>query len=234
MIEIINDLKACSSPQIAEHSQRFFKTGKGEYGEGDKFLGIRVPELRKISKKYAHLNLKKTSELLRSPFHEIRLVSLFILIRHYEKAGQDNKEKIVDLYLANTNYINNWDLVDASAHKILGDYLLDKKRDLLYELAASEILWERRIAIMTTFNFVKNGSYRDTMKLSGILINDKEDLIHKVVGWMLREVGKKSLDTEISFLNKHAEQMPRTMLRYAIEKFPEDLRQKYLQKRSSI
>ena len=140
----------------------------------------------------------------------------------------------MDLYLANINYINNWDLVDASAHKILGDYLLDKKRDLLYELAASEILWERRIAIMTTFNFVKKGSYRDTMKLSGILINDKEDLIHKVVGWMLREVGKKSLDTEISFLNKHAEQMPRTMLRYAIEKFPEDLRQKYLQKRSSI
>jgi 3-methyladenine DNA glycosylase AlkD len=230
MNKIISQLKAVSNPQIAEGSRRFFKTGKGDYGEGDKFLGIRVPILHKIAKEYAHISLTEILALLKSPFHEIRLVSLFILTLKYEKSDQNDKEKIVNVYLGHTAYINNWDLVDTSAHKILGDYLFDKKKDLLYRLARSKLLWERRIAIIATFKFIKNGSYHDTIKLSEILVNDKEDLLQKAVGWMLREVGKKDLNLEMNFLNKYSERMPRTMLRYAVEKFPEHLRQKYLQK----
>lgn len=230
MIQIIEEVKAYSNPLVAEQGQRFFKTGKGEYGEGDKFLGVRVPDLRRIAKKHVCLSLKEIAALLKSPFHEIRLLALFVAVSCYEKADEDKKEKIVSIYLANTDYVNSWDLVDASAHKILGDYLFDKKRDLLYELASSDLLWERRIAIIATFNFIKKSSYYDTLRISEILINDEEDLIQKAVGWMLREVGKRSRKTEMRFLNEHAVRMPRTMLRYAIEKFPEELRQKYLRK----
>lgn len=225
---MIKELKAFSNPKTAKHSQRFFKTGKGQYGEGDRFLGIRVPLLRKIAKKYGYLSLNEVSTMLKSPFHEIRLASLFILINSYQKADQNYRRKIVNLYLKHTSFINNWDLVDASAHKILGDYLLDKKKDLLYKLAKSQILWERRISIITTLKFIKAGSYHHTMNISELLIGDKEDLTHKAVGWMLREVGKKNFDLEITFLNKYAKIMPRTMLRYSIENFPENIRQKYL------
>ncbi len=225
---LIKELKKISNPNIAKHSQGFFKTAKGEYAEGDKFLGIRAPALHKAAKKYNTLNLNEITRLLASRFHEIRLVSLYILVNHYEKANLNTKSEIVNLYLSNIKHINNWDLVDASAHKILGDFLMDKEKDLLYTLATSPNLWERRIAVMATFQFIKNEAFDDTLRLSKLLLNDTEDLIHKSVGWMLREMGKKNINLEKEFLDKHALKMPRTMLRYAIEKFPPDLRQQYL------
>jgi 3-methyladenine DNA glycosylase AlkD len=228
MNNLLKELKTLSDIQIAEHAQRFFKTGKDEYGEGDKFLGIRVPILRKKAEQYKYLSLEEISHLLQSQFNEIRLISLFILIKSYEKSDHKHKEEIVNLYIGNIAFINNWNLVDASAPKILGDYLMNKKKTLLYRLASSNNLWERRIAIMSTFNFIKKGLYKDTIKIAAILINDKEDLIHKAVGWMLREVGKRDFNIEVSFLNKYADKMPRTMLRYSIEKFPEGLRKEYL------
>jgi 3-methyladenine DNA glycosylase AlkD len=228
MNNLLKELKTLSDIQIAEHAQRFFKTGKGQYGEGDKFLGIRVPILRKKAETYKYLSLEEISHLLQSQFNEIRLISLFILIKRYEKSDHKYKEEIVNLYLENIAFINNWNLVDASAPNILGDYLMNKKKNLLYRLASSNNLWERRISIISTFNFIKKGLYKDTIKIAAILMNDKEDLIHKAVGWMLREVGKRDFNIEISFLNKYAGKMPRTMLRYSIEKFPEDLRKEYL------
>ena len=228
MNNLLKELKTLSDIQIAEHAQRFFKTGKDEYGEGDKFLGIRVPILRKKAEQYKYLSLEEISHLLQSQFNEIRLISLFILIKSYEKSDHKHKEEIVNLYIGNIAFINNWNLVDASAPNILGDYLMNKKKTLLYLLASSNNLWERRIAIMSTFNFIKKGLYKDTIKIAAILINDKEDLIHKAVGWMLREVGKRDFNIEVSFLNKYADKMPRTMLRYSIEKFPEGLRKEYL------
>ena len=228
MNNLLKELKTLSDIQIAEHAQRFFKTGKDEYGEGDKFLGIRVPILRKKAEQYKYLSLEEISHLLQSQFNEIRLISLFILIKSYEKSDHKHKEEIVNLYIGNIAFINNWNLVDASAPKILGDYLMNKKKTLLYRLASSNNLWERRIAIMSTFNFIKKGLYKDTIKIAAILINDREDLIHKAVGWMLREVGNRDFNIEVSFLNKYADKMPRTMLRYSIEKFPEGLRKEYL------
>ena len=228
MNNLLKELKTLSDIQIAEHAQRFFKTGKDEYGEGDKFLGIRVPILRKKAEQYKYLSLEEISHLLQSQFNEIRLISLFILIKNYEKSDHKHKEEIVNLYIGNIAFINNWNLVDASAPKILGDYLMNKKKTLLYLLASSNNLWERRIAIMSTFNFIKKGLYKDTIKIAAILINDREDLIHKAVGWMLREVGNRDFNIEVSFLNKYADKMPRTMLRYSIEKFPEGLRKEYL------
>tara|TARA_B100001105_G_scaffold88120_1_gene69911 strand:+ start:5386 stop:6078 length:693 start_codon:yes stop_codon:yes gene_type:complete len=228
MNNLLKELKTLSDIQIAEHAQRFFKTGKDEYGEGDKFLGIRVPILRKKAEQYKYLSLEEISHLLQSQFNEIRLISLFILIKNYEKSDHKHKEEIVNLYIGNIAFINNWNLVDASAPKILGDYLMNKKKTLLYRLASSNNLWERRIAIMSTFNFIKKGLYKDTIKIAAILINDREDLIHKAVGWMLREVGNRDFNIEVSFLNKYADKMPRTMLRYSIEKFPEGLRKEYL------
>ncbi|SVD23289.1 uncharacterized protein METZ01_LOCUS376143, partial [marine metagenome] len=188
----------------------------------------RAPALHKVATKYSTLNLNEITRLLASHFHEIRTVSLYILVNRYEKANLNTKSEIVNLYLSNIRHINNWDLVDASAPKILGDFLIDKEKDLLYTLATSPNLWERRIAIMATFQFIKNGIFDDTLRLSKLLLNDTEDLIHKSVGWMLREVGKKNINLEKEFLDKHAPKMPRTMLRYAIEKFPPGLRQKYL------
>ena len=228
MDNLLKELKTLSDIQIAEHAQRFFKTGIGQYGEGDKFLGIRVPVLRKKAEKYKYLSLDEISCLLQSQFNEIRLISLFILIKRYEKSDHKHKEEIVSLYVEKIEFINNWNLVDSSAPNILGDYLINKKKNLLYKLVYSNNLWERRIAIMSTFNFIKKGLHTDTIKIASILINDKEDLIHKAVGWMLREVGKRDFNIEIEFLNKYADKMPRTMLRYSIEKFPDDLRKEYL------
>ena len=225
---LVRELNSLASPEIARRSQRFFKTGKGEYGEGDKFLGIRVPPLRKMAKKYSHLNLQDATQLLKSPFHEVRLISLFMLVAHYEKASEDEKGEIVNLYLDNSNSINNWDLVDSSAHKILGDYLLNRDRLLLYRLASSTDIWERRIAIIATAKFISMGFFDDTIRLSEYLLNDKEDLMHKAVGWMLREVGKRNLEAELVFLNSYGREMPRTMLRYAIEKLPKSLKQGYM------
>lgn len=221
-------LKELASKRNAEVAQRFFKTGRGEYGEGDKFLGIRVPVLRKLAKEYQTISVEETEDLLKSPIHEERLLALFILIRIYSKGEESIKKRVYELYLNNTEFINSWDLVDASAEHIFGDFLLEKRKSLLYRLAKSENLWERRISIMSTFCFIKHHQYSETLKISEILLYDKEDLIHKAVGWMLREVGKRSLPVEEEFLKAHYKDMPRTMLRYAIEKFPESKRQRYL------
>ena len=225
-----SDLQEASDPLHAEKLQDFFKTGKGEYGEGDIFLGARVPEQRRIAKKHRNIPLKDVLDLLRSDIHEHRLTSLFILTDQYVKADKQKKEEIVNLYLDNTGFINNWDLVDSSAHKILGAWLIDKPRDILYSLAKSESVWERRISIISTFSFINEGDLADAVALAKILINDEHDLIHKACGWVLREVGKKNNDKLISFLDKYYLKMPRTMLRYAIEKLPETQRKHYLSK----
>ena len=228
--QIKKDLQKLKNPQKAKISARFFKTGKGEYGEGDVFLGITVPQQRKIAKKYPDLNLKQLQNLLSSKIHEHRLTALFVLINKYRKADEKNKKEIFNFYLQNTKSINNWDLVDASSEHILGDYLLEKNKTILYKLAKSNNLWERRVAIMATFEFIKNNRFQDTLKIAKILLKDKHDLIHKAVGWMLKETGKRDQKTEETFLKKHYQQMPRTMLRYAIEKFPDNKRKFYLRK----
>jgi 3-methyladenine DNA glycosylase AlkD len=226
--KIISFLKSLSDREIAAHSQRYFKTGKGEYGEGDKFLGIRVPVLRKAVKQFQLTPLTEIKKCLRSEYHEARLFSLFLLVQQFSAADEVKREKIYRLYLANTKYINNWDLIDSSAPKIVGAWLFDKDRTILAELASSALLWERRIAIMATAFFIKNGQYKDTLKLSLMLLYDEEDLVQKAVGWMLREVGNKDRATEEKFLKKHYKNMPRTMLRYAIEKFSRQRRNEYL------
>lgn len=225
--QLSNLLRELSDPAIAEKSLRFFKTGKGEYGEGDKFLGIRVPVLRKHAKKFSELSLLEIHKLLMSVYHEERLCALFLLVYKYENSKHE-KSVIYKFYLNNTRYINNWDLVDSSAYKIVGAHLQDKNKSPLYKLARSKDLWERRIAIISTLHFIKNKQYEDTLEISKQLLNDKENLIHKAVGWMLREVGNQAPEVERAFLQNHYRKMPRTMLRYAIEKFPEIERKKYL------
>ncbi|MEO0488810.1 MAG: DNA alkylation repair protein [Cyanobacteria bacterium J06659_2] len=226
--EISEMLRSLADPSIAEHSQRFFKTGKGEYGEGDQFLGIRVPVLRTQAKKYKNTPLEEIQSLLRSAFHEARLFALLLLVQKFTKANKDEQAKIYQLYVSYISCINNWDLVDSSAHQILGAYLEDKDRRSLYELSESDNLLARRVAIMSTFHFIKNNEFDDAIALSKQMLTDKEDLIHKAVGWMLREIGKRNLETLESFLKVHAKEMPRTMLRYAIEKLPEAKRKDYL------
>lgn len=233
MEEIISlikeELALKAQPEKITILQRFFKTGPGEYAEGDDFLGIVVPDQRLIAKKFASkLKPEEMLSLLKSQYHEHRLTALLIWTYQYPKASENEKEKIAKLYLQSTNYINNWDLVDLSAYKILGTYLESKPRQLLYDLADSNNLWEQRIAIITTLHFIRKNDFTDTLKLSEILLNHQHDLIQKAVGWMLREVGKRNLETEINFLNQHYQNMPRTMLRYAIEKFDEKLRQSFL------
>jgi len=208
--------------------QRFFKTGPGEYGEGDQFLGVRVPATRRVARKYRDLSLADTKKLLHSAIHEERLLALIILIHKYKKGTSDEQAEIYRIYLDNTEYINNWDLVDTSAEHIVGAYLKERSHKPLHILAQSESLWERRIAIMATFHFIKNSEFDETLRIAEMLIADTEDLIHKAVGWMLREIGKRDRNVEENFLKKHYQCMPRTMLRYAIERFPGDIRQQYL------
>jgi 3-methyladenine DNA glycosylase AlkD len=227
-IYIRNELRNLSNPEIAAHSQQFFKTGKGEYGEGDRFLGIRVPEQRKIAKKYIDLPLDETEKLLQSEYHEDRLTALFILVNKFQKADFEIREKIFDLYLKNTHKINNWDLVDSSATVIVGDWLQGRSREIIYSLAESDSLWERRIAIMATFIFIRQNDFDDTLKIADLLMYDPHDLIHKATGWMLREVGKRDQSLLIKYLKARYANMPRTMLRYAIEKLPEPKRKAFL------
>lgn len=223
-----NELRSLANPQIAAQSRRFFKTGPGAYGEGDKFLGVRVPEQRKIARKYKSISLIETEQLLQSRFHEERLTALFILEQKFRNASPQEQSDIYHSYLSNVEYINNWDLVDSSAPKIMGAYLENTSRDILHELATSNNLWKRRIAIMATLHFIRKGEFNDTLAIADLLLNDSHDLIHKATGWMLREIGKKDQKLLEEFLKPRNHIMPRTMLRYAIEKLPENKRQAYL------
>lgn len=227
-MQIISKLQALSDHGTAVHSQRFFKTGEGEYGEGDQFLGIRVPVIRKCARELKETGLQDTLALLKSPFHEARLLALFMLVARYSSSGSDTRETIYRAYLSHTRYINNWDLVDSSAQHIVGAHLFIADREPLYRLARSHSLWERRIGVMSTFHFIRRGDFSDTLALAELLLYDREDLIHKAAGWMLREVGNRDINAETEFLIKYYRQMPRTMLRYAIEKFPESERQAFL------
>ena len=225
---LISDLEAAGDPKRALSSAWFFKTGPGQYGEGDVFIGIAVPVLRKIA--YRHLDLKLPSlrKLLQSKIHEHRLGALEILVAQYERAMEADKKAIYEFYLLNTDRINNWDLVDASAPHIVGDYLLKRSRAILRKLAKSESLWERRIAIVATFGFLRTGETKDTFQIATMLLKDKHDLIRKAVGWALREAGKKSQAELLSFLQEHYKDLSRTTLRYAIERFPPPLRERML------
>lgn len=225
------DLRAHASPEKAKASAWFFKTGKGQYGEGDKFLGVTVPEQRAISKKYyKDISLEDTIKLLQSPWHEERLTALFILVLQYKKGEPDQKKLIASYYHKQRAWVNNWDLVDSSASYILGDYLINHSRAVLYRLAASKSVWDRRIAIISTFAFVARGELEDSIKIAELLLNDKHDLIQKAVGWVLREVGKKDKQELITFLDKHAKVMPRTMLRYSLERLSLAEKQHYMEK----
>jgi 3-methyladenine DNA glycosylase AlkD len=215
-------------PERAAVSLRYFKTGAGQYGQGDIFVGLSVPQIRELAREFSGLRLAEIQTLLKSPVHEERLLALLLLIRAYRQGSAEDRNKIFHLYLKNTKYINNWDLVDASAERILGPHLDGQPKLILYDLAGSGNLWERRIAIMASFHFIKQGEFCDTLRLVRMLLGDNEDLIHKAAGWMLREVGKRNLQAEEKFLKKYYQAMPRTMLRYAIERFPAERRKEYL------
>ena len=227
-VSVIKKLNKLANPTIAAHSQRFFKTGPGEYGEDDIFLGIRVPVIRQQVKQFRGLTLSESLVLIRSELHEVRLFAVLMMVDLYERANDKDKKIIFNHYLKQTEWVNNWDLVDSSAHKIVGDYLLDKSRDALFHLAKSNQLWERRIAMVACYRLIKNDDFDDVLKIAELLIDDKHDLIHKAVGWMLRELGNRDTDRLNHFLEKHYLNMPRTMLRYAIEKLPQEQRLAYL------
>jgi 3-methyladenine DNA glycosylase AlkD len=229
----VERLRAMGDPERARVSRRFFKTGPGEYGEGDVFAGLTVPQVRALAHELQALPRGETVKLLHAPLHEARLLALLILIRAYVKGHEQERERIFELYLKSTRWINNWDLVDVSAEHIVGAHLWTRDRTVLDGLAASSLLWERRIAILSTFHFIRRGEFEDTLRIAGLLAGDREDLIHKAVGWLLREVGKRDLAVEEGFLKKHARTLPRTMLRYAVERFPEELRQHYLTMRNT-
>jgi 3-methyladenine DNA glycosylase AlkD len=224
-------LAEIADPERAKNLSWFFKTGPGEYGEGDRFIGIRVPDLRRLAGKFRDAPADVIAGLLKSPLHEERLLALLVYVDRYKKGSAEERDKIYVQYLANTRYVNNWDLVDLTAGYIVGEHLSERDKAALYILARSADLWERRISIIATSAFIKRGEFAHTLRIAGMLLDDKEDLIHKAVGWMLREVGKKDLKEEEKFLKVHYRNMPRTMLRYAIEKFPEAKRQRYLKGR---
>ncbi|HJN62688.1 MAG TPA: DNA alkylation repair protein [Candidatus Paceibacterota bacterium] len=227
-MEIKKEIRKYAKKKKAKNNEWFFKTGKGEYGEGDKFLGLTMPEQRKITLKHRELGLREVKKLLDSVYHEERMIGLLILVCKYKKTK--NKKEIFDFYLKNKKAINNWDLVDVTTPNIVGDYLKNRDKGLLYKFAKSKDLWQKRIAIVATCVFIKEGNLKDTFKISEILLNDKHDLIHKAVGWMLREAGKKNQKELEKFLSKYSKVMPRTMLRYSLEKFPEIKRKKYMKK----
>jgi len=221
-------LRQFATKEKAGVLQGFFKTGPGEYGEGDIFLGVVVPDIRRVAKEFQDTPLGEIEKILASRYHEDRVLALLMLVREFAKGDEALKKRIYDLYLKSTRSINNWDLVDLSAPNIVGTYLLDKSRKQLYVFAKSTDLWKRRIAILSTFTFIRQNDFDDTLRISEILLEDDHDLLHKAVGWMLREVGKRDLRAEEQFLKQHYKKMPRTMLRYAIERFPEGKRRNYL------
>lgn len=225
---IQSQLRAHASPELATFQLRFFKTGPGQYGEGDVFLGIKVPVLRALAKQHRDANLDTIATLLHSTYHEERVFALLLLMQFYKKATAEDRESAFKLYLSNTAHINNWDLVDVSAPHIVGYHLATRQRDILHQMALSNSLWERRIAIISTFHFIRLDDFDDTLCIAKTLLHDKHDLMHKAVGWMLREVGKRDFPVEEAFLLQHYRTMPRTMLRYAIERFPEKQRKAFL------
>jgi 3-methyladenine DNA glycosylase AlkD len=222
------EVRALSDPERARNLQRFFKTGPGEYGEGDRFLGLTVPMIRSVAKRFEMLPLDGVRTLLASRYHEERLLALLLLVRQYERGDDSRRAEVFRLYMENLRYVNNWDLVDLSAPGIVGRQLRTGDRSLLDGLARSPVLWERRIAVLATFDWIRDGDIKDALRIAGLLVSDQADLIHKAVGWMLRELGKRDLEAERRFLRKYAHVMPRTMLRYAIERFPEAERKQWL------
>jgi 3-methyladenine DNA glycosylase AlkD len=230
--DIRRELKSMADPNKAAIMQRFFKTGPGQYGEGDIFMGVMVPQSRRVAKKFCQLPLREVRTLLYSHIHEERLVALLVLAWGYSSvsSSREKEEEIVKFYLDNIKQVNNWDLVDLSAPNILGTHLVDRERSLLYRLAGSENVWERRIAIVATHHFIRSGDFSDTLKIAAMLLQDRHDLIHKATGWMLREVGKRDAAAQEAFLEKHWSVMPRMMLRYAIERLPDSKRRRYKKK----
>lgn len=226
--DIQKTLRSMADPEIAAHSIGFFKTGKGQYGEGDIFLGIRVPDLRKTAQLFKDISLDVCVGILQSPYHEERMFGLIVLVNRFQKSQPEDRESIYHLYMDIVRYVNNWDLVDVSAPVIAGGYFLDKDPLPLVDMAKSSLLWERRISMVATWAFIRNGRTDLTFQIAEILMGDTEDLIHKAVGWMLREAGKRDLPALEGFLKRHYQNMPRTMLRYAIEKMDETRRQAYL------
>jgi 3-methyladenine DNA glycosylase AlkD len=227
-LDVQKRLRSLGDPQAAKASARYFKTGSGQYGEGDVFLGLRASVMHGLAKEYHALPIDELTVLLRSPIHEDRLLALLILVRRVSRADKATKKQVYKLYLAHTRYINNWDLVDASAREIVGGYLADKSRKPLDRLATSKSLWERRISIIATHHFIRQDDFADTIRIAGRLLTDREDLIHKAVGWMLREVGKRHQPALEAFLRRHGRTMPRTALRYAIERLPDEMRRAFL------
>jgi len=228
--QVKQHLRSLGNPERARFALRYFKTGPGQYGEGDRFLGISAPVLRKAAKEYQDLETQEILELLHSPLHEVRVFALLIWNHQFLRGTPRDQRNIYDLYLKNSTWINNWDLVDCSAGIVVGRYLLDKNATVLNKLASSKLLWERRIAMIATFAFIKENRFEIPLAIATRLMNDKEDLIHKACGWMLRELGKRDIVALETFLAKNASKMPRTMLRYAIERFPEEKRKRYLLK----
>ena len=223
------EIRALANKERANHSKKFFKTGKGEYGYGDIFLGVRVPKIRVIAKKNIDISLSDMKTLIKSKYHEERLLGLIILVNKYSKSKDEkDRDQLYNIYISSFKYVNNWDLVDVTCAHVIGKHLLNKDRSILYTWAKSNDLWTKRIAIVSTHCFIRKNDLQETFKIAKILLNDEHDLIHKAVGWMLREAGKRDLEKEEIFLKKYYNIMPRTMLRYAIERFPESKRQKYL------
>ena len=229
--EIRRALRELADPERARNLARYFQTGPGGYGEGDRFLGIRVPAVRRVAKRHAGVPLGELTALLRSEYHEERLLALLMLAARYAEGDRPTQKRVFDLYIEHLPWINNWDLVDVSAPRIVGEHLQGRDRSLLYELAASENVWRRRVAILATAAFIREGDFDDTLALATRLLADPEDLIHKAVGWMLREVGKRDPAVAEAFVERHHALMPRTMLRYAIERFPESKRRRYVASR---
>jgi 3-methyladenine DNA glycosylase AlkD len=226
---VSSELRALSNPEKAKILSRFFKTGAGEYGAGDRFLGVVMPDVRRVMKAHRQASSNDILRLLHSPYHEERMTALLILVEQYRRGDDSRRQAIYDLYLANTSWINNWDLVDLTAQHIVGRHLFGKDTSILQRLAFSKKLWERRIAVLSTFHFIGRGDSREALYIAELLLHDSHDLIHKAVGWMLREVGKRcSMEAECRFLDAHAAVMPRTMLRYAIERFPDPLKSEYM------
>lgn len=228
LADLKRELRQVSNREDAIQLQRYFKTGPGEYGEGDKFIGVRLGPLRKLARCYRDLTGPDINKLLQSAIHEERMLALLILVDQFKRNDGPRRDQIYHLYVSNINWVNNWDLVDVSAPAIVGAYLYDKSREPLYELAQSAHLWSRRVAVLSTLYFINQGDFSDSLKIARTLLDDDHDLIHKAVGWMLREIGKRDQKTEEQFLARHYKKMPRTMLRYAIERFPEGKRKRYL------